>query len=152
MTLDNTLTRPIMIVLFLAIAGSLSSCVKLKDVYIMKGEFVVESIEINGGLGNQMPAILPNYVEGEGKYIIYFGEDGEAAAQYYVADTLNYALAGEWQLLDDHHMYLNVDRFVKGTFVIEEQSLSDLLMYSDKNYIEFFGIGEVEMLIRSHRN
>lgn len=152
MTLGSVSIKSLTIVLYIAMVSGLSGCFKLKDVYIMKGEWVVDSMELNGGITNAMHSILPNYIDGGGKYVMYFGQDGKAAAQYYVADTLNYATEGEWQLLDEHHIYLNVDRFVKGTFVIEEQSLSDMLMYSDKNYIEFFGIGEVELLIRTHRD
>ena len=117
----------------------------------MKGEWVVNSVELNGGKTNMMYTILPDYNVSTSKYLVYFGEDDRCTAQYYVNENLNYAVEGTWNLLDKHHIYIELDEYVKGIFELEEQSSTEIIMYAEQNIVKFYNIGEVEMILRVTR-
>lgn len=149
------ITRNLVSVVFvIAIVNFSGGCYKLKQTFMMKGEWTVQSVEIDGGTTNHMNTILPEYDKGNNccKYVLYFGEDGKLAVNYFVDNTLNYAIAGEWRLIEHNLIYLDVDKFVKGFFEVEQESNTDVIMLSDNNFIEFFNIGYVQMLIRAHRD
>ena len=117
----------------------------------MKGEWVVNSVELNGGKTNMMYTILTDYNASTSKYLVYFGEDDRCTAQYYVNENLNYAVEGTWNLLDKHHIYIELDEYVKGIFELEEQSSTEIIMYAEQNIVKFYNIGEVEMILRVTR-
>ena len=118
----------------------------------MKGEWVVNSVELNGGKTNLMYTILPDYNAGSSKYLVYFGEDDRCTAQYYVNETINYAVEGTWTLVDKNHIYIELDAYVKGIFELEEQSSTEMIMYAEENIVKFYNIGEVEMILRVTRD
>ncbi len=128
-----------------------SGCFKLKENFIMKGEWVLKKVEMDGGSTNFMEVVLPDYDPNTCEYKIYFGEDGVCNGQYYVNDTLRYAILGSWVLLDPTHLWIEMDQYVKGTFEIEEQSTSLIHMYAERNIVKFYNIGEVQMFIISER-
>ena len=147
-------TQKLLTLAIIVTAISFSGCYKLKDMFIMKGEWTVQSVEIDGGSTNHMNTILPGFDKGNDccKYEIYFGDDDKLIGRYFVDDTLNYAIAGEWRLVEHNRLYLDADKFIKGTFEVEEQSAEDILLYADTNFVKFYGIGYVELLIRAHRD
>jgi len=128
-------------------AFMLSGCFKVKENFIMKGEWVVQKVELDGGSTNFLEVILPQYDVNSSEYKIYFGEDGVCNGQYYVNDSLNYAIQGSWVLLDPTHLWVEMDQYVKGTFEIEEQSTSLVHMYAERNIVKFYNIGETQMFI-----
>ena len=128
-----------------------SGCFKLKENFIMKGEWVVQTVQMDGGSTNFLDVILPEYDANTSEYRIYFGEDGVCNGQYYVNDTLNYAVIGSWVLLDPTHMWIEMDQYVKGSFEIEEQSTSLIHMYAERNIVKFYNIGETQMFIIAER-
>lgn len=146
-----SLNKTILLLTLVVSTISLSGCFKLKENYIMKGEWVVKKVELDGGSTNFMESILPQYDENTCEYRIYFGENGVCNGQYYVNDTLNYAIQGEWVLLDPTHLWVEMDRYVKGTFEIEEQSASLIHMYAERNIVKFYNIGETQMFIIAER-
>lgn len=141
----------IVLLALVVLTSTLSGCFKLKENFIMKGEWVVKKIELDGGNTNFLETILPQYDANTSEYKIYFGEDGVCNGQYYVNDTLNYAIQGSWVLLDPTHMWIEMDQYVKGSFEIEEQSTSLIHMYAERNIIKFYGIGETQMFIIAER-
>ena len=62
---------------------------------MIKGEWYIDAIEVHGGTTNQIGAILPNYVDGNGVYKVYMLENGLLSGEYYTYDTLNYFVTGE---------------------------------------------------------
>ena len=147
MTFDKLIKSVLLVV---AIA-TFSGCYKLKENFIMKGEWVVKSVKVDGGSTNFMGSILPDFDENTCEYKIYFGEDGVCAGQYYINDTLNYAVEGTWVLIDPSNLYIDMDQYVKGTFEIEEQSTSSVHMFAEQNLVKFYNIGEVQMFIEAER-
>lgn len=141
----------IKIALGLMICIGLSSCYKVKKTFIMKGEWVVNSVRINGGATNFMEVLLPEFDSDTCEYRIYFGEGGVCSGQYYVGDSLRYAVLGDWVLLDDTHLWVEIDQYVKGSFEIEEQSASQTYMYAEKNIVKLYNIGETQMFIDAGR-
>ncbi|MCH2022301.1 MAG: hypothetical protein MK207_07430 [Saprospiraceae bacterium] len=117
----------------------------------MKGEWVVKSAKVDGGTTNFMEVLLPDYNPNTSEYRIYFGDGGVCSGQYYVADTLRYAVMGEWLLLDDKHLWVEIDQYVKGSFEIEEQSASFVHMYAERNIVKLYNIGETQMFIEAER-
>ena len=118
----------------------------------MKGEWVVNSVELDGGKTNMMYTILPDYNADSSKYVVYFGEEGRCTGQYYLNEKLNYAVEGTWSLVDKHHIYIELDNYVKGIFELEEQSRTEMIMYAEQNIVNFYKIGEVEMILRVTRD
>ena len=57
---------------------------------MIKGEWYIDAVEVDGGTTNQIGAILPNYVDGNGVYKVYMLENGLLRGEYYTYDTLNY--------------------------------------------------------------
>lgn len=143
--------RIMKLTLLLIVGLTLSSCYKLKENFIMKGEWIVHQVRLDGGSTNFMEVILPDYDANTCEYKIFFGEDGVCIGQYYVADTLRYAVLGEWVLLDPTHLWVEVDQYVKGSFEIEEQSTSSVHMYAERNIVKFYNIGETHMFIEAER-
>ena len=137
--------------LLLFIGSSFSGCYKLKKDFVMKGEWVVQTVQVDGGSTNLMGAILPDYHPDSSEYRIYFGDEGVCNGQYYINDTLNYAVQGRWVLLDPTHLFIEMDQYVKGTFEFEEQSTSLIHMYSERNLIKFYNIGETQLFIKAER-
>lgn len=138
--------------LAIAIAAfTFSGCYKIKENFIMKGEWFITKIELDGGSTNFMESILPEYDADTCEYRIYFGDDGVCVGQYYVGDELNYAVEGEWVLLDPTHLYVEVDQYVKGVFEFEEQSTSLIHMYAERNIVKFYNIGETQLFIIAGR-
>ena len=52
------------------------SCYKIHHTYMIKGEWYIDAVEVDGGTTNQIGAILPNYVDGNGVYKVYMLENG----------------------------------------------------------------------------
>ena len=117
----------------------------------MKGEWVVHSVRVNGGATNFMEVLLPDFDSDTCEYRIYFGEGGVCSGQYYVGDSLRYAVLGDWVLLDDTHLWVEIDQYVKGSFEIEEQSATQTYMYAEKNIVKLYNIGETQMFIDAGR-
>ena len=138
--------------LSLIIMSTCTSCYKVKEIFIMKGEWVVNSVELDGGKTNMMYTILPDYHTDNSRYVVYFGDEDRCTGQYYIDDNLNYAVEGTWALIDKHHIYIELDNYVKGVFELEEQSRTEMIMYAEQNIVKFYNIGEVEMILRVTRD
>ncbi|MCT4579837.1 MAG: hypothetical protein N4A35_00345 [Flavobacteriales bacterium] len=131
-----------------------SSCYKVTHNAILKGEFHLNSFEINGGSTNFMGGVLPNYVDENdetniiGDYVIYMLDNGLMRGEYYSDGELVYYRTGEWDMPTKDSIYMKIDVFVDGTFYIEQISTKEMLMSTDKNNISFFNIGEVASTLR----
>lgn len=149
--LDMKFAKIITLLALVVSTFTFSGCFKVKENFIMKGEWVVKTIQLDGGSTNFMETILPDFDPNTCEYKIYFGEDGVCNGQYFVDGTLNYAIQGSWVLLDPTHLWIEMDQYVKGSFEIEEQSTSLVHMYAERNIIKFYNIGETQMFIVSER-
>ncbi|MFT5779197.1 MAG: hypothetical protein ACI837_002154 [Crocinitomicaceae bacterium] len=129
----------------------LSSCYKATEMRIMKGEWVVMEAYINGGSLNQMNQLLPQF-ETNGKYIVYMLDDGLMKAEYYIGDSLDYELFGEWELLTKDHIYMKIDEYIDGTYLIHSDGDDAYTMYAENNNVSFYEIGNSTMLMKLHRD
>lgn len=129
-----------------------SSCHKFTHTTILKGQFHLNAFEINGGSTNFMGGVLPDYFNSNnqviGDYIIYMLDDGLMRGEYYSDGKLVYYRTGIWDMPTKDSIYMNIDVFVEGTFYIENITLNEMLMSTDKNNIKFFNIGEVASTLR----
>lgn len=149
--------KNILLISSLIISGIfLNSCYKVHHNYIVKGEWYLNSLEIDGGSTNFMHGVLPGYSDATGKingyYRIYMLESGLIRSEYYVADTLNYFKTGTWDLFSHDSIYLNVDDYSNGTYFIELLNKEEMIMTTDHNDIKFFNIGDVKTVLRVSRN
>ena len=145
------------IAVILALIGlGLNSCYKVHHNYIVKGEWYLNSLEIDGGSTNFMHGVLPGYSDPDGSingyYRIYMLDNGLIRSEYFVDDTLNYFKTGVWDLQSYDSIYLNVDDYSNGTYYIELVNKNEMIMTSPKNNIKFFNIGEVQTVLRVSRN
>lgn len=128
-----------------------TSCYKVHHNYIVKTEWYLNALELDGGSTNFMNGILPDYVEGAGYYKIYMLDNGIARSEYYVYDTLNYYTTGTWDLLSPDSIYIDLDQYVQGTFYVELISKDEMILSTDHNNVKFFGIGDVKTVIRTSK-
>ena len=127
------------------------SCYKIHHTYMIKGEWYIDAVEVDGGTTNQIGAILPNYVDGNGVYKVYMLENGLLRGEYYTYDTLNYFVTGEWQLIENDQIYLRADQYIDGTFKIEPVNAKKMILSTSSNFVTFFNIGEIKSIIRISR-
>jgi len=132
----------------------LCACQKISHIYTIKGEWEVQSVEINGGSKNMLETFLPYFYYKNNccSYKIYFAEDGIAKAEYYTFDTLNYEIIGDWEFKEGKLLYIHLDEYVNGNFEIEVVNANEMNMYAEENLINAYNIGKVGMIIRAIRN
>lgn len=145
------MNRLLTIVSFLLILTA-TGCYKINQVFILKGEWYLNSLEIDGGSTNFMHGVLPNYDDANGYYRIFMLDNGLTRGEYYTADTLNYFVTGEWFLQSKDSIYINMDNYVDGTFLIELVGTKEMILTSDHNNIKFFNIGDVKTVMRVSRD
>lgn len=129
----------------------LTGCYKFNHNYIMKGKWYVNSFEVNGGSSNLMEAVLPDFVDGNGQYMVYMLDNGLLRGEYYVSDTLYYFRTGTWNMPHKDSVTFDIDKFIQGTFLIEQVDRKAFILTTDDNYIEFFNIGSVPTVMRISR-
>ena len=140
------------IVIVSALFFCATSCYKVHHNYIVKTEWYLNALELDGGSTNFMNGILPNYVDGGGYYKIYMLDNGIARSEYYVYDTLNYFTTGMWDLLSPDSIYIELDDYVEGTFYVELINKDEMILSTDHNNVKFFGIGDVKTVIRTSKS
>ena len=128
-----------------------SSCYKIHHNYMIKGEWYLDAVEVDGGISNQMGAILPDYVDGAGIYKVYMLENGLLRGEYYTYDTLNYFVTGEWELLAHDQIFLKADQYIDGVFKIEPVNSKKMILSTESNFVTFFNMGEIKSVIRISR-
>lgn len=136
---------------FVLLALVMTSCYKFNHNYIMKGEWYVNAFEVNGGNSNLMEGVLPGYVDGNGVYKVYMLDNGLLRGEYYAYDILVYFRTGYWNMPHKDSVYFDIDKFIEGTFLIEQAEGNAFLLTTDDNYIEFFNIGSVPTVMRISR-
>jgi hypothetical protein len=117
----------------------------------MKGKWYVNSFEVSGGSTNLMEGVLPDYVDGDGQYMVYMLDNGLLRGEYYANDSLVYFRTGYWNMPHKDSVTFDIDKFIKGTFLIEQVDRKAFLLTTDDNYIEFFNIGSVPTVMRISR-
>ena len=137
--------------LILSLILSLTGCYKAHHNYILKGKWYMNIFEVDGGSTNFANGVLPAWEDGNGEYIIYMLDNGLARGEYYTYDTLNYFVTGEWDLLSHDTIYLNMDQFVNGKFLVELVDKENMILTSNANDIEFFNMGVVKSVLRVSR-
>ena len=113
----------------------------------MKGEWEVTELYANGGSINQLNNALPHFNNGNGLYKIGFFDDGVAQGEYYTFDTLNYDVIGNWEVRKKK-IYMKMDVYIDGEFEYEKSGKKEFTLYSDSNYIELYGLGYVNLLVK----
>ena len=126
-------------------------CYKITEVTIMKGEWQVLEVKVNGGELNQMEQLFPQFGT-NGRYLIYMMDDGVMKGEYYIGDYLDFEAWGEWELLSHDHIFMRIDEYVNGTFLIESNGDHLYTMYSDSNDIAFYNIGVSTMVLELERH
>jgi hypothetical protein len=129
----------------------LTGCYKFNHNYIMKGKWYVNSFEVSGGSTNLMEGVLPDYVDGDGQYMVYMLDNGLLRGEYYANDSLVYFRTGYWNMPHKDSVTFDIDKFIQGTFLIEQVDSKAFLLTTDDNYIEFFNIGSVPTVMRISR-
>ena len=137
--------------LFILTGVLFHSCYKIHHNYMIKGEWYIDAVEVDGGTTNQIGSILPNYIDGNGIYKVYMLENGLLRGEYYTFDTLNYFVTGQWELLEHDQIYLKADQYIDGIFNIEPVNAKKMILSTESNYVTFFNMGEIKSVIRISR-
>ena len=128
-----------------------SGCSKITEVIMMKGEWQVLEVKINGGDLNQLAQLFPQF-ETNGRYLIYMMDDGVMKGEYYIGDNLDFEAWGEWELLTNDYVFMKIDEYINGTFLIKSNGDHLYTMYCDSNYIAFYDIGISTMVLELVRH
>ena len=126
-------------------------CSKITEVIMMKGEWQVLEVKINGGDLNQMEQLFPQF-ETNGRYLIYMMDDGVMKGEYYIGDNLDVEAWGEWELLTNDYVFMRIDKYINGTFLVKSNKDHLYTMYSDSNDIAFYDIGISTMVLEMERH
>jgi len=121
-------------------------CKKVKENFLIKGDWKVKGIYMNGGSLNMMELALPHYKEGDGIYYSYFFDEGLAKGEYLTHDTLNYEVYGEWEIRKSK-VFMKMDAYINGEFEYQRSGKKEYTLYCDSNYIELYDMGYVELLV-----
>tara|TARA_B100000683_G_scaffold166232_1_gene160085 strand:- start:239 stop:667 length:429 start_codon:yes stop_codon:yes gene_type:complete len=122
-------------------------CKKVKENFLIKGDWVVEACYMNGGSINLMNNALPYFEEGEGRYQSKFYKDGLCLGQYYTHDTLNYEVLGNWEFRKKK-VYMKMDVYINGEFDFQKSGKREYTLFSDSNYIDLYDMGYVSLLVK----
>ena len=129
-------------ILFISFLG----CKKVKENFLIKGDWEVKSIYMNGGSLNMMELALPYYKEGKGIYYCYFYDEGLTKGEYFTHDTLNYEVFGEWEI-KKNKVFMKMDAYINGEFEYQRSGKKEYTLFCDSNYVELYDMGYVELLI-----
>ena len=121
------------------IISAFSSCKKLTEDQIINGLWVVNQVNIDTFSTNYLDA-LPHFPSGNDccNYKLDFERDGVVLAYYLTFDTFSYVTAGNWEVTKFNQVYINVDRFIDGTFDITKPAIRKWKLESDANHIKAF--------------
>ena len=103
----------------------------------MKGEWLVSEVNVNGGALNQLGQLLPEF-ETNGRYLIYMMDNGLMKGEYYIGDALDYEVFGEWDLKTHDYIYMKIDEYIDGTFLLRSNGKQEFTLYCDSNNIAFY--------------
>ena len=142
--------------LFLIFAGTfcmMSSCKKIKQNYIMNGEWDVLEVTLNGGSLNQMEQFLPGFTTGSDccSYVMSFEDEGFCSTILTIDGDITAYSEGEWDMPNRNQLYFKVDEYVDGTFDLSKEGDGVWILDAPVNNIEAYGVGLVEMRIRTRR-
>lgn len=131
--------RAILSVAALAIVATIfTGCVKLQNRVILKGNWELVNYKLDTINRNYMEVVLPSYDNPPGccKYMIDFQDNDKCVGTYYVNDTVNYTVEGTWSLDEKNELFIDLDKYVNGTFHIDRQNRKDYVLETDQNTIE----------------
>lgn len=143
----------IITVVVFSIVASLFSCAKFQHNFIMNGKWELVSAYNNNDYSiNFLNVILPGFNAGGDccHYIIDFQDQGKAFGFYYSNDTLVYEVQGTWDVPEKNHLYVDLDRYVNGDFLIDRTDHRKYKLTTDSNSANIFGailINPLEMNI-----
>ena len=127
------------------------SCSKITEVTMMKGEWQVLEVKVNGGNLNQMEQLFPQF-DTTGRYLIYMMDNGVMKGEYYIGDNLDFEAWGEWELLTNDSVFMKIDEYINGAFLVKSNGDHLYTMYSDSNDIAFYDIGISTMVLELERH
>ena len=80
--------------LLLLIGFAAQSCIGLQKDMLLKGEWTMDFVKLNGGELNFLEELMPDYVSGKGKYLVYFEDGGVCRGEYYANNVPVYVVNG----------------------------------------------------------
>lgn len=134
-----------------------ASCKKIVENHLIKDQWeLYNAYAFDDRSNNFMKIVLPGYDNPEGccRYIIDFQDNNQAFGFYYRNDTLDYMIRGDWFLEDKDHLYIDLDRYVKGSFEIMRDGKRNYTLVSDSNIGSLGSVtvtGSLEMNIYRQR-
>jgi len=131
--------RYVYLVILLLGATTLLTCKKVKQRYVIKGDWELMSANVEGDT-NLLKLVLSKYsnCEGNCRYLICFEDKSRVMGYYYTYDTLDYSVEGEWEMVDRDKIFVRLDHYVDGYFEFEKTKRKHFLLYSPENYVKKF--------------
>tara|TARA_B110000285_G_C14863737_1_gene485791 strand:- start:238 stop:714 length:477 start_codon:yes stop_codon:yes gene_type:complete len=144
-------SRKGILLLAVTLLVGLSSCYKVTEVSLMKGQWQIHGAFVNGGSVNQLSQLLPGF-ETNGDYQVFLMDGGIMKGEYYIDGALDYEVWGVWELRSRHHLYMNIDEYVDGEFLVESDGDDLYTLYCDSNDVAFYDIGISTMVLNLERH
>ncbi|CAN5294897.1 hypothetical protein BH09BAC1_BH09BAC1_28100 [soil metagenome] len=132
-------TTAILALSILVIITLTTSCVKIQNMVIMKGDWELVNYKLDTSSTNFMLSVLPSYENPPGccKYKIDFQDNDKVVGTYFVNDTVNYRVEGTWSLDEKSKLYINLDKYVNGIFDVDRQNRKTYQLTTQVNTIEY---------------
>ncbi len=116
-----------------------SSCKKITEDNLINGLWLLNTVNIDTSTVNYLTA-FPHYNTSVDccQYKMDFEKDGTMLTFYLTHDTLHSVKGGTWYVTQYKQVYINVDDFIDGTFVIEQPSIKKRILTCDKNHLKIY--------------
>lgn len=128
--------------LFFAVAITLlvSSCKKIQNNVLIKGKWNVEKVKSDFlTLENSMDLLIPGYVSNNEccQYIVDFKDDQTVTGTFYKDKQVMQIDSGEWKLDEFNLLYIQLGKYINGTYDINKDSKRFYILTTDSNNAQF---------------
>ena len=115
---------------------SFSSCKKITEDELINGIWQLEYVYLDSSTNNYMNT-LPGFTMGNSccYYRMDFQDNGVILAYYSVNDSVQYVVAGQWQLPVYNQIFIQCDKFMWGTFNISKPGIKHWQLSTTADYI-----------------
>jgi hypothetical protein len=132
--------RTTIIAAIFAITLLASSCKKIQNNVLIKGKWNVERVKSDFlTLENSMDLLIPGYVSNNEccRYIVDFKDDQTVTGTFYKDNQVMQIDSGEWKLDEFNLLYIQLGKYINGTFDINKDSKRFYKLTTDSNSAQF---------------
>jgi hypothetical protein len=132
--------RTTIIATVIAITLLASSCKKIQNNVLIKGKWNVERVKSDFlTLENSMDLLIPGYISNNEccQYIVDFKDDQTVTGTFYKDKQVMQIDSGEWKLDEFNLLYIQLGKYINGSFDINKDSKRFYKLTTDSNSAQF---------------